>query len=239
MFSELYTATSGMVTRQAQLDVLAHNLANVNSAAFKIEDLVSAERPIPTALGPVRAPAHVGTAGRWTDFSPGQLHATGESMDVALGAEGFFVIQAPTGVRLTRDGGFSLDGEGRLVLRGMPVLGRGGEIRLAEGSVEIREDGTVRQGGREVGRLRVVTVATPQDLVREGQGLFVAPEGAAQREVSDPLVLQGHVELSNANAVRLMVQMIDVVRGFEMHQKMLQTLDRLGEKAVQELGRVA
>jgi len=239
MFSELYTATSGMITRQEQMDVLAHNLANVNSVAFKMDELVTTERLIQTPLGAVRAPTHVKTATRWTDFSPGQLQATGEPLDLALGAEGFFMVQTPAGVRLTRDGRFSLDGEKKLVLRNMPVLGQGGEVRLGEGVSEIREDGAVMHGGREVGRLRVVSVSSPQALVREGEGLYAVPEGVTTEEIKNPRVLQGHLEQSNTHAIRLMVQMIDAVRGFEMHQRMVQTLDRLGEKAVQELGRTA
>ena len=236
MYSELYTAVSGMAARQRQMDALTYNLANVNTVAFKVEEMLLGERLLSTPAGTGAAPSHVEILNRWIDFSPGGMEHTGRPLDAALDGEGFFVVLGPGGTRLTRVGQFETDGEGKLTLGGMAVQGTGGDILLGDGPSRITEDGTVLSGGAEVGRLRVVTVESPQQLTREGAGLF-DPAGAELEDVSRPRILPGNLELSNASAIRLMIQMIDVVRSFEVHQKMLQNLDRLGEKAVQMLGR--
>lgn len=240
MFSELYVAASGMVARQEQMDVLSHNLANVNTAGFKVEDVLLEERKIQTRMGTVASPSHVRVVARRTDFSPGELHISGEPLDVALSGKGFFVVQAQDGIRLTRDGRFSIDGKGRLVLGDMPVLGEQGEIRPGTtASVRIQPDGQVASDSGAVGRLRIVTLDDPSLLERVGSGLYRVPAGVQLQEQPNPQVFPGYLEMSNANAVRCMVQMIEAVRSFEMHQRMVQTLDRLGERAVQELGRTA
>lgn len=240
MYSELYTAASGMRVRLDQMDLLTNNLANVNSIGFKIDEIALQEAPVLSALGGGRVPSHVRTHSRWIDFSPGNIQNTGGPLDLALEGEGFFVIQTPDGVRLTRDGRFSLDADGRLVLRGMPVEGQGGEIVLDGDSVVVKEDGRILKGGGEVARLRVVRVYSTDLLERTGEGLFrVPPDGQSLQDMDDPVVRQGALELSNANAIKLMVQMIDVVRSFEMQQRVIQTLDRLAERAIQGLGRTA
>lgn len=239
MFAELYVTASGMAVRQEKIDVLANNLANANTVAFKMGEVALEERPLEVSGGRSQASSHVRLAQTRTDFSPGELQYTGEPLDVALGQEGFFVIQAPDGIRLTRDGRFSMDQEGRLVLRGMPVLAESGEIRSGGDSLLINQEGNVRSGTTSLGKLRVVKVDDPQRLTVLGDGLYAVPEGVSLQEVSKVEVFPGYLEMSNVNSIKCMVQMIEAVRAFEMNQRMVQTLDRLGEKAVQELSRTA
>jgi flagellar basal-body rod protein FlgF len=239
MFAELYVAASGMAVRQEKIDVLAHNLANVNTVGFKVGEVVLEERPLEAQGGSLDAPSHVRLVERRTDFSQGELQHTGEPLDVALGQAGFFVVESPDGVRLSRDGRFSLDPDGRLMLRSMPVLGEQGEIRSVDGGLVINQEGQVISASGPVGKLRVVNVADPQSLIPVGDGLYAVPEGVSLQEVSNAQVFPGHLEMSNANSIRCMVQMIEAVRAFEMNQRMVQTLDRLGERAVQELSRTA
>jgi flagellar basal body rod protein FlgG len=222
------------------MDLIANNLANVNTVGFKVDEILLEERPLqsPSRFG--LAPSHVRTLSRWTDFSQGHIQNTGQPLDLALESEGFFVVQTSQGIRLTRDGRFSLDDDGRLLLRGMPVLGYGGQIDLRPGPIKIRDDGRIYQGEEEVAQLRVVGVYSPGMLMRVGDGLFRVPNDEENLvDLTEPGVRQGHLELSNANSVRLMVQMIDVVRSFEMHQRLIQTLDRLSDRAIQGLGRMA
>lgn len=239
MFAELYVTASGMAVRQEKIDLLAHNLANANTVGFKMGEVVLEERHLEIPGGRSDAPSHVRLVERRTDFSPGELQYTGEPLDVALGQEGFFLIQAPDGVKLTRDGRFSLDGEGRLVLRGMPVLGESGEIRSDGGGLLINKEGNVSSGSTPLGKLKIVRVNEPQKLTALGDGLYAVPDGVSFQEVSKVEVFPGHLEMSNVNSIKCMVQMIEAVRAFEMNQRMVQTLDRLGEKAVQELSRTA
>ncbi len=239
MFAELYVAASGMAVRQERMDVLAHNLANANTVGFKMGEVVLEERPLEIpGVGP-DAPSHVRLVERRTDFSPGEIHYTGEPLDVALAQEGFFVLETPDGIRLTRDGRFSTDGEGKLVLRGMAVLGQNGQIVSAGGSLGIDQEGNVSSGDSVLGKLKVVRVTEPQKLTPLGDGLYGIPQGVSIEEVAKVEVLPAHLEMSNVNSIKCMVQMIEAIRAFEMNQRMVQTLDRLGEKAVQALSRMA
>ncbi|MGQ9655859.1 MAG: flagellar hook-basal body protein [Thermodesulfobacteriota bacterium] len=235
MFSELYTAASGMVVRQAQMDVLAHNLSNTNTVAFKTEEMASEERPLDTGrLGVSQA----GGVQRSLDLRPGPVQPTGESLDLALVGEGFFLVQAQDGIRLTRDGRFSISQDGRLVFMGMPVLGEGGEIYVGDEPFQVANDGRISRGETEIGRLRVVTVTSPQELEREGHGLFRVSREETVKGVEGPAILQGYLETSNADPIRIMVQIIEALRAFEAQQQVIQTVDRLGEKAIREIARV-
>lgn len=238
MYTELYTAAlSGMAARQNQMDIISNNLANVSTAGFKIDELVFSERTVASPTSGGMLPSHVDSSLCYTDFSQGALKRTGNPLDAALDCEGFFVLEGEGGPRLTRDGRFSLGEGGKLTLNGMAVQGTGGDITLKDGPFTIGTDGAIFQDGAEVARIRVVSVADPGALTKEGVGLFLPPEGAALGDVESPKVVQGQIETSNASAIRLMVQMMDAVRAFEMHQRMIRTVDALTEKAVSLLGR--
>lgn len=239
MFSQLYVAASGMIARQQQLDVLTHNLANVNTVGFKMEEVVFEEQWNPND-GSYGSTGQVKVAMRRTDFSPGELAFTGEPLDVAIGGRGFLVVGDKEGIRLTRDGRLSLDRDGKLVLGGMPVMGEQGEITVGSPAwITISEDGQVATEAGFIGRLRIVRVPDPSGLQKLGNGLFMVPEGMEIQDDPDPKVMSGYLELSNSSVIRCMVQMIEVIRSFEMQQKMVQTMDRLGERAVQEMSRTA
>ena len=243
MYGEIYTATSGMQVLQMQMDFITNNLANVDTAGFKIDEAISEERFIETPLGSVSTPCHAKAYSRYIDFSQGPVKPTGDLLDVALNGEGFFVVSTPNGDRLTRCGHFTKDAEGTLKLGGLPVQDEAeGEIVLGEGEVKIREDGSITQNGVELGRLRLVRVENPQLLEKEGSTLYKAPEGVELEAIeagdTDLRVLQGHLERSNADAIDLMVRMISTSRAYEMHQKAIQTFDQLGSKAIQSMGRV-
>jgi flagellar basal-body rod protein FlgG len=239
MFSQLYVAASGMIARQHQLDVLANNLANVNTVGFKMEE-VAFEEPGSSIDGSYGAKGQVRVSVRRTDLSPGEVAFTGEPLDLAIGGRGFLVIGDNEGMKLTRDGRLSLDKDGRLVLGGMPVMGEQGEIVLGSPAwVSISQEGQVTTDRGVMGRLRVVKVQDTSQLEKQGNGLFRVPEGTEVQDDPDPRIMSGYVELSNCSVIKCMVQMIEVIRSFEMQQKMVQTMDRLGERAVQEMSRTA
>jgi flagellar basal-body rod protein FlgF len=237
MYSELYTSVSGMMTRMHKMDMLTNNLANSDTVGFKLDELISEESPIP---GHGLSPSQVKGVMPWIDFSSGPLKRTEQPLDLALDGDGFFVVRTPKGERLTRDGRFSLGPEGTLRLGSWPVLmSDGGEVILQNNPVEIREDGRIYQGGVEVGRLWVATVSDMQQLRKEGEGLFRAPDNVALEDQPDPSVRQGYLEGSNGDPIKMMAQMIDLVRSFEMHQRAIQTMDQLTDRSIQRLGRVA
>ena len=246
MISGIYTLTSGMVAQVARLEVITNNLANSEAPGFKADHLVVApSRPATQAQRPLPSPSAyqptgVEVAAYFTDFSQGPIRPTGVDLDVALNGPGFFVVQTPGGLLYTRAGNFTLNRDGELVTHGgHRVQGDAGPIRIGNGPVEIDRQGAISEGGRAVGRLRVVDFTRPYALEKEEGQLFrlrdetVAPETAREVEV-----IAGHQEASNMGVVQSIVELIDTMRTFEAYQRMLQSMDNTVGRAANELGRV-
>jgi len=232
MKTSLYLAASGMVSQLGKLDVLAHNLANVETPGFK-GDVV-----VPEGLRRGR-PSTVGVS-LATDPRPGPLRRTENPLDLALSGEGFFVIETPQGPRYTRAGNFTRDGEGDLATQaGDKVMGTDGPIRLPDQGFVVDTRGRILQGEREIGALRIVQPESPEDLVKEGGTLFTLREGAPEpREAEAVTVRQGFLEASNVNVVQTVSRMLSTLRTYEAYQKIIQALDQSMDKAINELGRV-
>lgn len=275
MIRGLYTAASGMIMEQTRNDTIANNLANVNTAGYKKDVAVFQTFPemLISRLGDVdkqpievegaetlQKPPVIGTLGTgvrvdgiYQIHKEGPLRETGAPLDLALGGDGFFVIETPRGERYTRNGTFSLDSDGYLVTsEGRRVLGQGGAIQLqppgaaGEGKVQVDAAGRVTVDGTLVDTLRVVEFADRRALTKEGDSLFaagtvqgVAGNAAPTLLTGDRLkVMQGYQEQSNVNSVSEMVEMITAMRSYEASQKAVQSEDHLLDKAVNEVGRV-
>lgn len=245
MISGLYTLTSGMVAQVARLEVITNNLANSETPGFKADHLVVSPlipeggAPEPLPFFPTSPSAGVEVTAHFTDFSQGPIRPTGVELDVALNGPGFFVVRTPDGLRYTRAGNFTLNRDGELVTHGgHRVQGDAGPIRLERGPVEIDRQGTVSEGGRVVGRLRIVDFPQPYALEKEAGQLFrlrddtIAPTAAPETEV-----IAGHQETSNRGVVESIVGLIDTMRTFEAYQRMLQAMDNTVQRAANELGR--
>ena len=131
----------------------------------------------------------------WNNLSQGDLHPTGNPLDVAIGGKGYFSVQTPAGERLTRNGAFQIDSQYRLVNnQGQPVLGESGPIVLepTDTDITIAADGTISapKGGLR-GRLRISDVAGPKDLKKEGDNLFSLEQGAVSTARAVPLCPSG------------------------------------------------
>lgn len=259
MVRGLYTAAAGALVAEAQADVIANNLANVNTAGFKRTLLQVQSAPElgvyrmqndPAAAlggGTASTPAiqFVGALGTGSqvadtpaDFEQGSLSHTGNSLDLAIQGAGFFTLQTPQGIRYTRDGQFTRDAQGYLVtLDGDRVLGRNGPIALQSGNVQIAQDGTVRQNGQSIDQLRVVSFANQQAVRPEGDNRFVDTGNARPAQDAASTVNQGFLEGSNASVVRSMVDLITAQRWFEANQKVIQTQDTTNGYAVQTVAR--
>jgi flagellar basal body rod protein FlgG len=210
-------------------EVTANNLANVGTAGFKADRLVSHR-----AAGldhPVPVPA--------TDLSQGALRTTGRPLDVALEGAGFLVVETAAGERLIRGGALRLDGQGRLVdPEGSPVLGREGQVVLTGPTIEIRPDGTVVDDGREIDRLRVVRPDPGAELLKEAAGRFRAgPRGVSDAE--DTLVRQGQLEDANLNAISAMIALVEIQRAYAANSSAVRALDGVLGSVTNEVGRVA
>lgn len=256
MPGEIYMAAAAAIAYEKRLEVIANNLANVNTAGFKRDEvafqayLTSAEGQAQAVQPPYQTPPSgsqfwISYESR-TDFSPGPIKMTGNPLDVAMNGKGFFSVESPNGTVYTRRGNFTLSSEGTLVTQeGWPVQGEGGgEIRI-EGrnggpngnQVSIGRDGTVQVNGRMVGRLNVEDFPQPGSLTRTEKGYFKTAGGAAGEPVEEVNVAQGFLEMSNVEAVHGMVEMIEILRGYESYQRVIRAVDDVNAKSISEVGR--
>lgn len=240
----LLSLSNQMVTRRT-MEVIANNIANMNTTGFKRESPVFEEYVVKvdktdgsmTKKAPL---SFVRDTLATHDMSNGVLTTTGNPLDVGLDGDGFFTVSTPAGERYTRNGSFGRDDTGRLVTgTGDPVLDEsGGEIQLSaeETQITIARDGTIstEQGVR--GRLGVVTFANPQALKQVGDSLWSSDESPQPAE--DPHVMQGMVEQSNVQPVVEMVRMIDNLRAYQASTELLNAGEDLSRRAVQKLGEV-
>lgn len=245
MSGGMYLAAAGALVQQLRLEMLANNVANVNTIGFKGEKSVfgvaddSATNPLEVtpeaivSLTPYAPPFYT-----VVDFSQGAIRQTGNPLDVAIDGDGFFSIQTPEGVQYTRQGSFSLNADGVLVSQdGYPVLGENGDITLDEGTVEIDLEGNLTVDGDDIGRLRITAFADGSALKKIGDGRFVLSDATAQgSRPPDAATRQGYVETANVNPVLAMTEMIETSRAFEAYQKVIQTADESTATSINDVG---
>lgn len=244
MNSGIYSALSGNIAAMKRLDVLTNNLANANTAGFKkdrltFESVLQAAGGQPAAGVQSDAPVYAET-GFYTDYAAGPVKQSGNTFDLAIDGDGFFVINTPQGRAYTRQGNFHLDSAGKLVTAdGNDVLGGGGPITITGGQVEIRGTGEIFVDGSQVGKLDVVDFPKPYALQKTGSALFVpANPQTTPQPVQDDRIRQGYLEQSNVNAVEEMVQLIETNRYFEFCSKVVNAYDNMADKASNEIGKI-
>jgi len=227
------------------LDLLANNLANVNTAGFKEQRAFFSlmERLNAAATGDELA-AVVNNrpvlGGSVLDLSNGAILPTGRDLDLALVGQGFLSIQSPGGVRYSRNGNLTTNSRGQLVTsEGFPVLGEKGAITLGPGKVEMGENGDVRVNSVFVDRLKLVGFPDTSRLQREGNSLFLLPPGSPEPGLaSETSVRQGFIEQSNVNPMTATVRMVEIMRHFEAIQKSLNLVSNvLDAKSIEKLSR--
>jgi flagellar basal-body rod protein FlgF len=245
MSQALFSAASGATYHENRLDILANNLSNINTAGYKQDKLVF-RIPKEGPQGPERSggvslysppPMPAGTS---IDFSQGDLKYTNNPLDLALSGDGFFCIDAPDGTQYTRKGSFAIDRDGVLVTKqGHPVQGDSGTIKISGQDVRIDESGKVYADGEPVGAIKVVSVRDLHNLRKVGDAMFAPAQGAAQEvKAENAVVKQGFIESSNVNGLRAMTEMIDVMRGYESYQKVIQFLDDVTRKSITDVGKL-
>ncbi len=265
MSEAIYTAASGAAAQQMRLELLANNLANVDTAGFKEDNAVfSAFLPgmapagttqatgasAPLLVGgmlPLPANYHATFGEARTSFSQGALKSTGNPLDLALEGEGFFVVQTPQGQRYTRRGSFALNEEGTIVTSdGHPLLGDAGPIQIEPQNqnlqaldLQVDEEGNLLAGGEMLGKLQIVAFDAPYPLRKAEGVLFVSEDPLlVGRKAEKVTVRQGQLEMANVEAVRAMIEMIEVLRVYESCQKMMRTVDDATGRAINDVGRL-
>ena len=173
---------SRQVALSRELDVVANNIANINTNGYKADGSLFEEYLSSSARSDTGGRvSYVRDRGVWHDMGAGPIEHTGNPLDLAIDGDGFFAVQTPRGERYTRNGALHLNATGQLVTsEGDPVLGTGGPITFQpnDRQISISADGTisVRDGASKVdtarGKLRLVTFAKPQQLQKDGGSTF-------------------------------------------------------------------
>lgn len=252
MLNSLYTATSGLTMQQRRMDVISSNLANLNTVGHKRETAVFSQYIANPSEHPddiIRNSDYnkminttVRLDGIHTDFQEGYLKQTGRNLDMAFSnPKAFFAVDTPFGVRFTRDGQFTLNNNNELVtMDGYKVLSNVDNlqpVRLQDGST-ITEDGDIMLNGARVGGLDVVQFEDTSKLQKVGENLYAAVDTLPDA-VNNPGIQTGYLEGSNVNPVQEMVKMIETSRGFESYSKVIQTIQEIDDKAVNQVGSIA
>ena len=244
MDNTLYVGLSRQMTLRHELDIVANNIANTDTAGFKMESLMLATQPQAPAVTldgpkPVKFVMDTGVA---RDFSQGGLHRTNNDLDLGIDGPGFFQISSPDGPRFSRDGRFRLDATGKLSTQaGYPVLDDGGgEIVIdpEKGPVAIAQDGTISQGQERVGKVGIVKFDTLSALEKTGDNLLKNSSNQSPQPAPDTAVRQGMLEGSNVNPISEITRMMDVTRTYESVAKMMDNTADLSLRSIGRLGRV-
>jgi flagellar basal-body rod protein FlgF len=251
MENALLIGLSRQTVLERQLDVVANNIANVNTTGFKADQSLFQEYLMPGAhednfVGRDRRESYVQDRGTYRNLSQGAAEQTKNPLDVAVQGNGFLVVQTAAGERYTRDGGLQLNNQGQLVTEeGDQVLGTAGPIvfQPTDHDVNIAPDGTVtvQEGTNRTdalrGKLRLVSFADAQRLLKEGSNLYSAADGDAQPDLKSTIE-QGYLEKSNVNAVGEMSRMIEVTRAYTQIATMLNQESDLHKTAIEQLANV-
>jgi len=268
-----YSSAAGMVTQFNRLDTIANNLANVNTAGFKEENLVVGDfmriyqekrDELENKSNTKEAAAFINRTmtkapqivDEYTDFSVGNMEKSSNPLDMALSKEGlFFVVKTPEGLRLTRDGSFSMNDEGKLVTKqGYEVLGDdyfttndGITLQESDSVVSVDKNGQIYTnvpGSLSLTPNKKLFIAQPQNiqnLQKVGDNLYKTDDVASLEPLEDTGALkQGFVEKSNVNAVKMMTQLIETNRLVGMYQKAMDTqMNDMNRDAIEKIAKKA
>ena len=257
MIRALWTAASGMQSQQKNLDVVANNLANVNTAGFKksradfqdlmYQNLKTSGAPSTNATQ-VPTGIQIGLGSRLAAvtkiFTPGDFTQTGNELDMAIEGDGFYQVQLPDGgTGYSRSGSFKKDSTGRVVTSdGYPLL-PAISIPSNATKVNIGNDGTVSvmQAGQntptQVGNIQLASFSNPSGLSAQGKNLFLPTDASGAATTGTPgqtglgTIAQGFLEMSNVSVMEEMVSMIVGQRAYEINSKAVQASDEMLQTA--------
>jgi flagellar basal-body rod protein FlgG len=253
MLRALSTAATGMEAQQAKIDVVAHNLANVNTVGFQksrtdFEDLLyetlrapgtsaSEGREIPVGIQIGHGSRLLATQ---TIFSPGQQQQTGNPFDLAIEGSGFFVVNLPDGRQAyTRSGTFKTNSQGQLTTAdGNPIEPA---ITIPQDAIKVTvgRDGTVtallagQTQPTQLGKLQLAGFTNPAGLERMGHNLYLETAASGQARQGAPgsndlgSLSQGVLEMSNVKVVEEMIELIVGQRAYEANSRVIKTADEM------------
>ena len=252
MQNALLIGLSKQMVLERQIDVVANNIANMNTNGYKadrslFQEYLSSSAHEDNFAASDRRVSFVQDRATYRDLSAGPTEETKNPLDVAIDGDAFLVVQTPAGERYTRDGNLQINNQGQLVTAaGYQVLGNAGPIvfQQTDHDVSIAGDGniSVQEGTARTdsirGRLRLVSFAQAQSLLKEGSNLYAPGEGNAPIADTKSTVRQGFIEKSNVNSVTEMSRMIEVSRTYAQIATLLQQQSDLHKSAIEKLADV-
>jgi flagellar basal-body rod protein FlgF len=252
MENTLLVGLSRQMVLERELDVVANNMANVNTNGFKadhslFEEYLNSGAHEDNFQRPDRRVSYVQDRGTFHDFAQGAAQLTSNPLDIAIDGSAFLAVQTAGGERYTRDGNLHLSPTGQLVtVSGDPLLGTSGPIvfQPTDHDINISPDGTVSvlEGASRTdsvrGKLRLVSFADAQKLLKQGDNLFSAEGGATAQPDAKATVRQGYVEKSNVNSVVEMSRMMEITRTYTQVATLLQQQSDLHKSAIEKLADV-
>jgi flagellar basal-body rod protein FlgF len=250
MDNTMYVGLSKQILLQRELDIVANNLANVDTTGFKVEEMVDATDPASPAMSVgVTQPVQFAVAnGVARDFTQGGLTQTNAPLDLAISGSGFFQVQTASGPRFTRDGRFATNAQSQLVTQnGDPVLDASGSpisINPQGSPPVIGRDGTITQtvagqtGAQVVGKVGVVTFPDLSALSKQGDGLYSLTTNQAPQPATGAVIQQGMLEGSNVQPIIQITDMIRINRAYEMVSQLLTSTADLSSTALQQISSI-
>lgn len=235
MIKGIYASGNNLHYKVKNLDIVANNLANLNSTGFK------RELPFSEIIERFKDE----NIKQLTDFKQGTLLSTSNPLDLGINGDAYFSLETPDGEEYTRRGQFKIDNDGFLVNeQGFKVLGKSGPVNLGDTqldedrTISVSKNGELKVGDRVIDELKIVKFDDSQPLVRkEGLNFALQTGMYVEAEQSTYEIQQGFIEESNVNPVLEMQDMISINKEFETTQKVINALDQSLEKAI-EAGKV-
>lgn len=231
-----YTTLTRQSGLMREMQVVAHNIANISTTGFRREGVVFSEHI--TRMDEEASLSMAYANARHVDLSQAGLSNTGAPFDFAIQGEGFFLIETPDGERLTRAGSFSPSAEGELVTPdGLRLLDQGGAPVFVPPDARVMslgQDGTLSADGVPIAQIGLWRPVDPLSLQHQAGTLFSAAE---LEPTGTATLLQGFLEDSNVEPVSEIARMIEVQRAYELGQKFLDAEDSRVRGVIQTLGR--
>jgi flagellar basal-body rod protein FlgF len=250
MENALLVGLSRQMALSHELDIVANNIANIDTTGFKADNAMFAEYLMPDArnedfTGNDRRVSFVTDRASWINFAPGALQRTGNPLDVAIDGNGYLAVQTPRGIRYTRNGALNTNASGQLVTsEGYQVMGDNGPITFqnTDHNVIISPSGiiTVQEGNStqdsQRGHLQIVSFDQPNRLQKDGSSTFLAPTGVNPGPPALGVrVVQGATEKSNVNAVGEMTRMLQITQSYTDIANILQQQSDQRKNALSQL----
>ncbi|MBI5306933.1 MAG: flagellar basal-body rod protein FlgF [Planctomycetes bacterium] len=237
MITGLYVGASSLVSQGNCQEIIARNLANVNTVGYKKAVPVFQAYLSKIQEGNVTNKKGIAnTLDESIDFSSGSLEYTGNDLDMAIKGDGFFAVQTEDGIRYTRRGQFALSRDMKIVTHeGWPLMGNGGEIQVPKGaqSITVKANGGISVDGKEIDKVKVVEIPNVTDLESVGGCLYKLSDSASEPEISTRAeIAHHHIEKANVNAVDEMVTMIANLRSYQAGGKITESINQTLEKII-------